>query len=163
MTGAVPGCPNSRIFASCRGTISAVLLVAAVGCTPGLQGGPPGQRVSSSPEGYRLVLEPEPAQGAAPLQVRLHTRLLGGPDFTDAQFCPMFMWQLGDGSLATITASCPGPPPDAPQGPVRLQRTMHTDNTYASPGAYRVRAFMQLGRNPNELWLVSEPVVITVR
>jgi hypothetical protein len=143
--------------------LEAALLAFTGGCARAFTGGPPGRWVATSPEGYRLVLAPEPTHGAAPLHVRLHTRIVGGPDETDPRFCPQFAWRLGDGSMATITAVCPGPPPGDPEGPVTLQRTLHVDNTYARRGSYRVRAFMQLHPAPNEVWLASEPVRIAVR
>jgi hypothetical protein len=143
--------------------VAAVLLTFSAGCARLFTGGPPGTWVATSPEGYRLVLVPEPNYGDAPLNVRLHTTVVGGPDVTDPRFCPQFAWQLGDGSMATLIAACPGPPPDAAEGPVPLQRALRTDNSYAVPGTYRVRAFMQLRPDPNELWLASEPAIITVR
>jgi hypothetical protein len=138
-------------------------LASSTGCARPFTGGPSGQWVASSPEGYRLVLAPEPSQGEAALHVRLHTMIIDGPDFTDPSFCPEFAWQLGDGSMLRMVAVCTGPPPDAPQGPVPLQRTLHVDNTYVARGTYRVRAFMQLRSRPDEVWVVSEPVVIRVR
>jgi hypothetical protein len=65
--------------------------------------------------------------------------------------------------MTTLTAACPGPPPDSPQASVPLQRALCVDNTYPVRGTYGLRAFMRLHAGPRELWLASEPVVITVR
>jgi hypothetical protein len=137
----------------CSLILAGVLLVDSGGCARLVTGGPPGRWVTTSPEGYRLVLAPEPRHGAAPLNVRLHPLIVGGPDDAGPDFCPRFAWQLGDGSMATLTASRPGPPPDAPQGPVPLQRSLHTDNTYTARGTYRVQAFSScVQRRTNGGW-----------